>query len=55
MKKLALTLLITTLITGAVYAPAFAAETVTFNGGHIYGAAQGKPGTIQIDITYDLS
>lgn len=51
MKKLALTLIMTALTTGALYAPAFAAETVTFNGGHIYGAQAGKPGTIQLDIS----
>lgn len=51
MKKLALTLIITALTTGALYAPAFAAETVTFNGGHIYQTEQGKPGTIKLDIT----
>lgn len=51
MKKLALTLLITALTTGVLYAPAFAAETVTYNGGHIYQTEQGKPGTIQLDIT----
>ena len=51
MKKLALTLTITALTTGSVYAPAFAAETVTYNGGHIYATEQGKPGTIKLDIT----
>lgn len=50
MKKLALTLLMTTLTTGVVCVPAFA-ETVTFNGGHIYQAEQGKPGTIKLDLT----
>jgi hypothetical protein len=51
MKKLALTLIITALTTGALYAPAFAATTVTYNGGHIYQTQQGKPGTIKLDIT----
>lgn len=51
MKKLALTLLVTTLTTGALYAPAFAATTMTFNGGHIYQQQQGQPGTIKLDLT----
>jgi len=51
MKKLALTLLMTTLTASIMCAPVFAAETVTFNGGHIYGAQAGKPGTIKLDIT----
>lgn len=51
MKKLALTLLVTTLTTGAACIPAFAADTVTFNGGHIYQTEQGKPGTIKLDLT----
>lgn len=51
MKKLALTLLMTVLTTGASCLPAFASTTMTFNGGHIYEAQQGKPGTIKIDIT----
>lgn len=51
MKKLALTLLMTALTTGAACLPAFAAETMTYNGGHIYQAQAGKPGTIQIDIS----
>jgi len=51
MKKLALTLLVTTITTGALYAPAFAATTETFNGGHIYQAQAGKPGTIKLDLT----
>lgn len=51
MKKLALTLLMTAITTGGACLPAFAAETVTFNGGHIYQQQQGKPGTIKLDLT----
>lgn len=51
MKKLALTLLMTALTTGAACVPAFAAETVTYNGGHIYQTQAGQPGTIKLDLT----
>ena len=50
MRKLALTLLMATMTTGVMCTSAFA-ETVTFNGGHIYQAEQGKPGTIKLDLT----
>lgn len=51
MKKIALTLLMTALTTSVACLPAFAAETVTFNGGHIYQTQAGKPGTIKLDLT----
>jgi hypothetical protein len=53
MKKLATILLTVAVATSVMCTSVFAAtgKTVTFNGGHIYQAEQGKPGTIKLDLT----
>lgn len=53
MKKLATTLLTVAVITSLLCTTAFAVtgKTVTFNGGHIYQAEEGKPGTVKVEIT----
>lgn len=57
MKKLATILLTVAVATSVMFTSVFAAtaKTVTFNGGHIYQAEQGKPGTIKLDLTNILS
>jgi hypothetical protein len=57
MKKLATILLTVAVATSVICTSVFAAtgKTVTFNGGHIYQAEQGKPGTIKLDLTNILS
>lgn len=48
MKKLASILLTAVVTTSLMCTPVFAE---TFNGGHIYQAEEGKPGTIKLDLT----
>lgn len=57
MKKLATILLTVAVTTSVMFTSVFAAtgKTVTFDGGHIYQAEQGKPGTIKLDLTNILS
>jgi hypothetical protein len=57
MKKLATILLTVAVATSVMCTSVVAAtgKTATFNGGHIYQADQGKPGTIKLDLTNILS
>ncbi len=53
-KKTVLSVLLAIIMVCAMITPAFAAtkaKTVTFNGGHIYQAEKGKPGTAQVKIS----
>mgnify|MGYP001573871793 CR=1 FL=1 len=53
-KKSILSIVLTLVLLMSLTTPAMAAtkgKTVTFNGGHIYSAEKGKPGTIKAQLT----